>query len=106
MAPEQLEGSEATPATDLYALGLVMYQMVTGKLPFSSRSGLGQILWRLKGLPPSPKLYSPDLDPQWESAIMRCLQTAPAARFQNARELMKALRGEPETTVAPPAGAS
>jgi eukaryotic-like serine/threonine-protein kinase len=100
MAPEQLEGGEAAPATDLYALGLVMYEMVTGKLPFSSRSGLGQILWRLKGLPPSPKMYSPDLDLLWESAIMRCLQTAPAARFQDARDVMKALSGASETGAA------
>jgi eukaryotic-like serine/threonine-protein kinase len=101
MAPEQLEGSEATPATDLYALGLVMYEMVTGKLPFSSRSGLGQILWRLKGLPPSPRVHSPDLDPRWESAIMRCLQTAPASRFQDAGEVMRALGRASETGVAP-----
>jgi eukaryotic-like serine/threonine-protein kinase len=106
MAPEQLEGGEATPATDLYALGLVMYEMVTGKLPFSSRSGLGQILWRLKGLPPSPKLYSPNLDPRWESVIMRCLQTTPAFRFQDAREVMRALRGAPEIGVDPSARVS
>jgi len=102
MAPEQLEGDDATPATDLYALGLVMYEMVTGKLPFSSRTGLGQILWRLKGLPPSPKLYSPDLDPRWEFAIMRCLETSPASRFQEGKELMRAITGAPETRATPP----
>lgn len=90
MAPEQLEGREVTPATDIYALGLVMYEMVTGQRPFAA-----QPYRRLAEPPVSPRVHAPTLDARWESAILRCLSADPSKRFGNARELVVALTGAP-----------
>jgi len=98
MAPEQLQGHEATPATDLYALGLVMYEMVTGKRPFPGE--LHGVLERTKEPPPPPRVHVPDLDLRWESAILRCLVRDPASRFATARDVTRALElapGDAET---------
>jgi serine/threonine protein kinase/predicted Zn-dependent protease len=92
MAPEQLEGSRATPATDVYALGLVFYEMVTACRPFASDKPFVEVVGRLKHPPPSPCTHVPDLDPRWESAILRCLQTSPSDRFQNAKDIISFLQ--------------
>ena len=94
MAPEQIEGGEITAATDIYALGVVMYEMVTGVLPFTGESAWIVATKRLREPPPSPRAHVPDLDRRWEAAILRCLERNPAARFQNAGEIGAALRGE------------
>jgi len=91
MAPEQVRGEEATPATDIYALGVVIFEMVTGELPFVGKSAFYTALKRLQEPPPSPRLQVSDLDPAWEATILRCLAREPAARFPSARHVVRSL---------------
>jgi len=91
MAPEQLEGRESTPATDVYALGLVIYEMLTGHTPFPENAPLAGALLRLKEPPLSPRASLPELDAVCEQTIMRCLRTDPSERFQSTREVAAGL---------------
>ncbi|MFY9530819.1 MAG: serine/threonine-protein kinase [Candidatus Acidiferrales bacterium] len=94
MAPEQVEGGEVSPAADIYALGVVMYEMITGQQPFIADTPLATAVKRLKESPPAPREFVPDLDPQWERVILRCLERHPADRFASASDVVKALTGE------------
>jgi eukaryotic-like serine/threonine-protein kinase len=91
MAPEQLEDGLITPATDVYALGVVLFQMVTGRLPFDGTTPLSVALSRLQHPAPSPRRWVPDLDERWERVILRCLERDPALRFSRAGEVAAAL---------------
>jgi len=86
MAPEQLRGGAVTPAADVFALGAVLYECVTGHRPFSGNSSVETIAAILTA-PPAPIHRSTALAP----LIMRCLEKAPAARFASGRELRDAL---------------
>ncbi len=94
MAPEQIEGAEITPATDIYSLGIVMYEMVSGTLPFTGDTPLAAAVKRLKEAARPPHSYVPDLDPKWEAVILRCLERNPADRFARATQVVEALCGE------------
>lgn len=92
MAPEQVEGGRAiTPAADVYALGVVLYQMLTDALPFHGGGPFETALKRLTHDPPPPSRLVPDLDPRWEDLILRCLARDPAHRFATARDVLDAL---------------
>ena len=91
LAPEQLEGGKITPATDIYALGVVMFEMVTATRPFVGDTPWATAMKRLKEPPPSPRLQVPELDPRWEATILRCLERNPADRLAGAAEVVKAL---------------
>ncbi len=91
MAPEQLRGCEPTPASDMYGLGLVMYEMVAGKRPFPNDTLFGGAYQRMKQLPVSPRVHVPDLDPQWEQVILSCLEVDPARRIASARDVVPLL---------------
>jgi tRNA A-37 threonylcarbamoyl transferase component Bud32 len=91
MAPEQVEGHPATPAADLYALGVVMYEIVTGKLPFEGDTPVSTAVKRLLEPPPSPRTLIHTLDERWEQAILRCLARNAEERFQTAEEVIDAL---------------
>ena len=94
MAPEQLEGGKVTPATDVYALGLVMYEMATSVRPFWASSPMASAVKRLTEPPRPPRELAPDIDFRWDAAIMRCLARRPEDRFQRAGDVVAALRGE------------
>jgi len=107
MAPEQIEGAEVTGASDQYALGVVLFEMVTGELPFRGDNPIATAARRLSEAPPSPRRFVPDLDPVWEAAILRCLERRPQGRFEDVREVPRALEGSlpaeaPAAVAAPP----
>jgi eukaryotic-like serine/threonine-protein kinase len=104
MAPEQVEGGDVTVSTDIYALGVVMYEIVTGHRPFAGDSPLAIAVKRLHGPPPSPRIRVPDLDPRWESAILRCLERTPGDRFSRSEDVVRALVAEPLHSLPRPAG--
>lgn len=103
LAPEQIEGGEITVAVDIYALGIVLYEMITGTVPFLAESALATAVKRLRERPVSPRAHMPGIDARWERTILRCLERAPGDRFANALDVLHALTGATEPSRRPPA---
>jgi tetratricopeptide (TPR) repeat protein len=102
LAPEQVTGGPITPAADLYALGVVMYEMVTGSRPFDADTPLATAVKRLQQDALSPAVLVPTLDRRWERTILRCLARDPAQRFASGAEVVAALRGDTVATIPSP----
>ncbi len=88
MAPEQVEAKPVDSRTDLYAFGLILYEMVTGDVPFKADSTLALMYMRVKEKPKSPKTLNADIPDYLVRIIMRCLETDPALRYQSAKEIL------------------
>ncbi len=86
MAPELADGP-ATTSSDLYALGILLYQMVTGQLPFSGETPVAVYWKQLQDMPTRPSHINPDVPPAIEQVIMKALDKKPQRRYQSAKEL-------------------
>jgi serine/threonine-protein kinase len=92
LAPEQVRGEEATPATDVYALGVVIYQFLTGRLPYEG-STLAELAVRQQNERPlPPSAYNDQVPETLSAAVMRSLEGDPARRYATAAELADGLR--------------
>ncbi len=104
MAPEQIEGKEVTVRSDIYSLGLVLYEIFTGKRPFEANSLAELVRARTTASPVSPTELVSDLDPAVERAILRCLELDPSHRPASALAVSAALPGGDPLAAALAAG--
>jgi Tol biopolymer transport system component len=100
MAPEQVSGGPITPAADVYALGVVMYEMATGSCPFQADTPHITALKRLSEPVISPRVRVPGLDTRWEAVILRCLERDLPRRFARPAEVLLALEPAPAPTTS------
>ena len=91
MAPEQLLGQRASVRSDIHALGVVMFEMVTGRQPFEGSSPVAVAAARLNAEAPSPRQYMKDLDSRWAAAIQACVERDPALRPASVFDILSLL---------------
>jgi serine/threonine-protein kinase len=104
MAPEQLDGKEVTVRSEIYSLGLVLYEIFTGKRPFESATLADLVRTRNESTPASPSTLVPDLDESVERVILRCMERDPAQRPSSALAVAAALPGGDPLAAALAAG--
>ncbi|MEW6433412.1 MAG: serine/threonine-protein kinase [Myxococcota bacterium] len=91
MAPEQAR-NEADPRTDIYALGVLIFQAIAGRPPFVGKESIDLIVKHIREKPPELRELAPDVPLEVNALVMKCLEKQPAARFQSMEELLDAMR--------------
>ncbi|MBV9147388.1 MAG: protein kinase, partial [Acidobacteria bacterium] len=91
MAPEQVEAKAVDARTDIYALGLILYEMVTGDVPFHGQSAFQVMLARVQQDAPNPKTLNAEIPDYVATIILRCLERDANARYQSAQEVLEDL---------------
>jgi WD40 repeat protein len=95
MAPEQVQSQPVDARTDIYALGILLYQAVTGEVPFVADTAISMALMHVHASPRPPRQLNPAIPEALEQAILRAIEKAPADRFQTAEAMVAALRAVP-----------
>jgi beta-lactam-binding protein with PASTA domain/tRNA A-37 threonylcarbamoyl transferase component Bud32 len=118
VSPEQAQGRDLGPGTDLYSLGVVLYEMTTGKLPFDGETPVSVALKHVNDTPVPPREIDAEIPPAVEAVILRAMDKDPSKRYTSAEQmrgdLLRAAQGRPvgasprvgDTTVMPAVGAA
>jgi serine/threonine-protein kinase len=108
LAPEQVEGGVSDARTDIYAVGLLLYEMLVGRLPFGGDTEMAAAIARVTAAAPGVRSSRPDVPVEVDAVVARCLERDPEERYQHAAELAAALDAagsSPGTPLASPLGA-
>ena len=94
MAPEQVMGGEISARTDVYALGVILYEMICGKVPFDRKAGMSTLVAHVNEAPPPLSTRNPDalVSAEMEAIVMRCLEKEPDKRFASMKDLLNGLK--------------
>ena len=92
MAPEQIRGRRGDPRTDVYAVGMLLYEMLTGHLPYDSPNPRALLRLKTSEEPRSPRYWVPDLHPSLEAIILKAIARSPRDRYPSAAALLADLR--------------
>lgn len=102
MSPEQGQGGEADERSDIYSLGAILYELLTGRIPFEGETPFATILKHITAPPPLPSQFRPDLPPAVEHVILKAMNKDPNTRYQTAGEMAHALQIALGSAPAPP----
>lgn len=91
LSPEQAEGLEVGPTSDLYSVGVILYECLTGRVPFEGETAVAVALKQLSEQPPAPSAWNPDASPALDAVVMTALRREPHERFQDAESFIAAL---------------
>jgi eukaryotic-like serine/threonine-protein kinase len=103
LSPEQAQGKPVDARSDLYSIGIVLYELLTGRVPFDAESPVAVALKQVSEVPVPPRELNPEIPPALDAVVLRALEKAPAQRFADADEFIAALQsGQLEPISAPP----
>jgi serine/threonine protein kinase len=91
LSPEQAQGKPTTPRSDIYSIGVILYEALTGRVPFEGDSAVAVALKQVSEAPRRPSAINPDVPPALDAVVMRALAKDPDARFKDADAFLKAL---------------
>ena len=91
LSPEQAQGFEVTPVSDLYSIGVILYEALTGHVPFEGESAVAVAMKQVSQVPQRPSSINPQVSPALDGVVMRALEKDPGQRFQSADAFIAAL---------------